>query len=235
LFGRKNFYFDNEKADIFEVYLSFIFASVNTIYTILMMLGTLVLAISGSLTSMQKRFDVFGVIIIAFVTAVGGGTLRDMLIRRDVFWLIDSSYIYIIVGGSIIAMIFRKTLDHLRKIMMLFDTLGLALFTILGAEIGLDHDLNFISCVILATTTGVVGGILRDVLVNEIPVIFQKEIYATISIFGAIVFLIMSYYGFNDSLTHLIPIFIIIILRLLVVRFEVSLPSIYRKEKSDMI
>jgi uncharacterized membrane protein YeiH len=203
----------------------------NTIYTILMMLGTLVLAISGSLTSMEKRFDIFGVVIIAFVTAVGGGTLRDMLINRDVFWLVDSSYIYIIIGGSIFAIIFRKALDHLRKILLLFDTLGLALFTILGAEIGLNYDLSFISCVILATITGVVGGILRDVLVNEIPVIFQKEIYATISILGAILFLLLQYISFNDTATHLIPIFLIIILRLLVVRFQISLPSIYKREK----
>ncbi len=197
-----------------------------------MMLGTLVLAISGSLTSMEKRFDIFGVVIIAFVTAVGGGTLRDMLINRDVFWLVDSTYIYIIIGGSVFAIIFRKALDHLRKILLLFDTLGLALFTILGAEIGLNNDLSFISCVILATITGVVGGILRDVLVNEIPVIFKKEIYATISILGAILFLLLRYIDFNDTATHLIPIFLIIILRLLVVRFQISLPSIYKREKA---
>jgi len=181
---------------------------------------------------MEKRFDIFGVVIIAFVTAVGGGTLRDMLINRDVFWLVDSSYIYIIIGGSVFAIIFRKALDHLRKILLLFDTLGLALFTILGAEIGLNYDLSFISCVIMATMTGVVGGILRDVLVNEIPVIFKKEIYATISILGAILFLLLRYIDFNDTATHLIPIFLIIILRLLVVRFQISLPSIYKREKA---
>jgi len=180
---------------------------------------------------MEKRFDVFGVLIIAFVTAVGGGTLRDMIIGREVFWLIDPSYLYIIIGGSVFSMIFRKKLNYLRTFLLLFDTIGLALFTILGAEIGLSRDLDFINVVLLATITGVVGGILRDVLVNEIPVIFQKEIYATISIAGAILFLLIRSTALNETLIHLIPISLIIILRLIVVRFKISLPSIYRKEK----
>ena len=203
----------------------------NEIYYILMMIGTLALSISGSLTSMEKRFDVFGVIIIAFVTAVGGGTLRDMIIDREVFWLVDPYYLYIIIGGSIFSMIFRKKLNYLRSFLLLFDTIGLALFTILGAEIGLAHNLDFINSVILATITGVVGGIFRDVLVNEIPVIFKKEIYATISIAGASLFLILRYIDFNDTATHLIPVFLIIALRLIVVRFKISLPSIYRDQK----
>ena len=203
----------------------------NEIYYILMMIGTLAMSISGSLTSMEKRFDVFGVIIIAFVTSVGGGTLRDLIIDREVFWLLEPSYLYVIIGGSIFSMIFRKKLNYLRTFLLLFDTIGLALFTILGAEIGLAYELNFINIVIVATITGVVGGILRDVLVNEIPVIFKKEIYATISIAGATLFLVLRKTNLNDTATHLIPIFLIIILRLIVVYFEISLPSIYRKDK----
>lgn len=203
----------------------------NEIYYILMMIGTFALSISGSLTSMDKRFDVFGVVIIAFVTAVGGGTLRDLIIDREVFWLVDPYYLYIIIGGSVLSMIFRKKLNYLRTFLLLFDTIGLALFTILGAQIGLAHELNFISIIIIATITGVVGGILRDVLVNEIPVIFKKEIYATISIVGSVLFLMLRYADFNDTATHLIPVFLIIALRLIVVRFKISLPSIYRDKK----
>jgi len=203
----------------------------NEIYYILMMIGTLAMSISGSLTSMEKRFDVFGVIIIAYVTSVGGGTLRDLILNREVFWLIEPSYLYIIIGGSVFSMIFRKKLNYLRTFLLLFDTIGLALFTILGAEIGLAYELNFINIVIVATITGVVGGILRDVLVNEIPVIFKKEIYATISIAGASLFLVLRKTELNDTATHLIPIFLIIVLRLIVVYFKISLPSIYRKDK----
>ena len=196
-----------------------------------MMIGTFALSISGSLTSMEKRFDVFGVVIIAFVTAVGGGTLRDMIIDREVFWLLDPYYLYIIIGGSVFSMIFRKRLNYLRTFLLLFDTIGLALFTILGAQIGLEYGLNFISIVIIATITGVVGGILRDVLVNEIPIIFQKEIYATISIAGSSLFLVLRYVDFNNTASHLIPVFLIIVLRLIVVRFEITLPSIYCDKK----
>jgi len=204
----------------------------NEIYYILMMIGTFALSISGSLTSMEKRFDVFGVIIIAFVTSVGGGTLRDIIIDREVFWLVDPYYLYIIIGGSVLSMVFRKKLNYLRTFLLLFDTIGLALFTILGAEIGLANELSFISIIIISTITGVVGGILRDVLVNEIPVIFQKEIYATISIAGATLFLILRSLEFNNTATHLVPVFFIIVLRLIVVRFKITLPSIYRDKLS---
>jgi len=202
----------------------------NEIVYILMMIGTLALSISGSLTSMEKRFDIFGVFIIAFVTAVGGGSMRDMIVDREVFWLSDPAYIYIILVGSVFSMIFRKKLDYLRSFLLLFDTIGLALFTILGAEIGLSYNLDFVNIVILATITGVVGGVLRDVLVNEIPVIFKKEIYATISIAGSSLYLILKSTTLNENAIYLIPILLIIVLRLIVVHFKISLPSIYRDE-----
>jgi len=202
-----------------------------TIYSILMMAGTFALAISGALTAMERKFDVFGVIIIAFITSIGGGTLRDILIDKDVFWIIDPTYPYIILVGSIFAMVFRKWLEYLRSTLLVFDTVGLALFTILGAEIGLSYDLNMLSCVILATVTGVVGGVLRDVLVNEIPVIFRKEIYATISIAGASLYLLLKFYDLGYYITDLVPVFFIIILRFLVIRYKISLPSIYKKDE----
>jgi len=200
------------------------------IYSILMMIGTFFLAISGALTAMERKFDVFGVVIIAFITSIGGGTLRDILIGKDVFWIFDPTYPYIIMGGSIFALIFNKWLEYLRSTLLVFDTVGLALFTILGAEIGLSYDLNMLSCVILATITGVVGGVLRDVLVNEIPVIFRKEIYATISIAGASLYLLLKLYDVGYYITELVPVFFIIILRFVVVRLEISLPNIYKKE-----
>lgn len=200
-----------------------------TIFNIIMMVGTFFLAISGALTAMERKFDVFGIIIIAFITSVGGGTLRDVLIERDVFWIFDPTYPYIIMAGAIFAMIFSKWLEYLRSTLLVFDTIGLALFTILGAEIGLSYNLNMLSCIILATITGVVGGVLRDVLVNEIPVIFRKEIYATISIAGASLYLVLKMYGVGYYITELAPIVFIIILRFVVVWFEISLPSIYKK------
>ena len=199
------------------------------IYSILMMVGTFFLAISGALTAMERKFDVFGVIIIAFITSIGGGTLRDILIGKDVFWIIDPTYPYIIMGGSIFAIVFSKWLEYLRSTLLVFDTVGLALFTVLGAEIGFSLNLNILSSVIIATITGVVGGVLRDVLVNEIPVIFRKEIYATISIAGASLYLLLRINNVGYYVTELVPVFFIIILRFIVVKYEISLPSIYKK------
>jgi uncharacterized membrane protein YeiH len=199
---------------------------------IIMMVGIFAFAISGALTAMHKKFDVFGIIIIiAFITSVGGGTIRDVLIYREVFWITDPTYTYIILGGSVFAIIFKKWLNYLRTTLLFFDTIGLGLFTILGAGIGLSFNLNYVSCIIIATITGVAGGILRDVLVNEIPVIFRKEIYATISIAGASLYLILKLNNINYYLTELLPVFFIIILRFIVIKFEISLPNIYKKEK----
>ncbi|NLR93883.1 trimeric intracellular cation channel family protein [Flammeovirga sp. SR4] len=200
--------------------------------------GTFAFGISGALVAMNKRLDAFGVVIVAFVTSVGGGTLRDTLIEgRDVFWIDDPTYIYFIIGGAITAMVFQERLELLRKHLMLFDTIGLGLFTIAGVQVGLNYNLSYSICIILGVITGAFGGVSRDILVNEIPYIFHKEIYATISILGSAIFLVMHYFGFGDGLYQLIPISIIILLRLLVVSREITLPSLYtdlkRKKKTE--
>jgi len=199
------------------------------VISILMIIGAFSFAISGALTAMQKKFDIFGVVIIAFTTAVGGGTIRDILIDRDVFWLVEPMYIYYIVTGAIFAIIFRKRLNYLRKTLLVFDTVGLGLFTIIGVDIGLSLELSEISCVVVGVITGSFGGVMRDVLVNDIPVIFRKEIYATISIAGASLYLVLKLTQLNTTLTFLIPVIFIIILRFIVVYFEISLPNIYKK------
>lgn len=201
-----------------------------TAYNLIIIIGVFSFAISGALTAMQKRFDIFGVIIIAFATAVGGGTTRDILTGKEVFWLSDSTISYIIISGSIFAIIFRRKLNYLRTTLLFFDTIGLGLFTIIGAQIGLAMEYSDLSCVVLGTITGSFGGVLRDVLVNDIPVIFKKEIYATISIAGASIFLLLRHFEIPELVTQLIPIFFIIILRFIVIRFKISLPSIYRRE-----
>lgn len=191
-------------------------------------LGSFALAISGALTAMGKRFDPFGVLIIAFVTAVGGGTIRDMLITgRTVFWLEQTSYIYIILVATLLAIVFKKYLYHINRPLLFFDAIGLGLFTITGVQIGLEFKFAFVNCIILGTVTGSFGGVLRDTLVNEVPVIFKKEIYATVSILGGGLYLILQRFYIHNPILQIIPVFIIIILRLLVIHYNVSLPSIY--------
>ncbi|MDH5415094.1 MAG: trimeric intracellular cation channel family protein, partial [Flavobacteriaceae bacterium] len=140
-------------------------------------LGTIAFAVSGTLAAMHKRLDLFGVFIIAFVTAVGGGTLRDILIdRAQVNWMQDLNYIYAIGVATILAIIIRKKIAYLRSSLFLFDTIGLGIFTIIGTEIGIQQQFHPVIIVILGTLTATFGGVLRDILCNEIPVIFRKEI-----------------------------------------------------------
>jgi uncharacterized membrane protein YeiH len=205
------------------------------IYLFVSITGSFAFAISGALTAMSKKFDPFGVFIIAFATAVGGGTIRDILVSSSsVFWLTQPEFIYYILAGTIFAILFREKLSYLRRTLLLFDTLGLALYTIIGVEVGLRNNLSGVSCVALGTITGAFGGVLRDILVNDEPVIFKKEVYATISILGGTLYLLLHALNFSYLSMQIIPVILIIGLRLLVVYYKFSLPSFYIKsEKED--
>jgi uncharacterized membrane protein YeiH len=198
-------------------------------------LGAFSMAISGALTAMKKRFDPFGVFIIAFVTAVGGGTIRDMLLtEKSVFWLEQSSYIYFVIAGTIFAIVFKSKLYHINRPLLFFDAIGLGLYTITGVQIGIEHQLDTINCIILGTITGAFGGVLRDILVNEIPVIFKNEVYATISILGALLYILLQQLHVTNPILQIAPVLFIIAVRLLVIHFNISLPSLYPKEKGDL-
>jgi len=203
-----------------------------SIFYALDILGTIAFAISGTLAAMHKRLDLFGVFIIAFVTAVGGGTLRDILIDRAlVSWMQDLNYIYAIAVATIFAIIIRKKIAYLRSSLFLFDTIGLGIFTIIGTEIGIQQQLHPIIAVILGTLTATFGGVLRDILCNEIPVIFKKEIYAMACIAGSIVFIVLSNMQINTNTNYIITTLIVIIIRLLAVRFKLSLPTLVPENK----
>jgi uncharacterized membrane protein YeiH len=190
-------------------------------------LGTIAFAISGVLTAMSKKMDPFGVYVIAFATAIGGGTLRDVLIgRTPVVWMQDLTYVYMISLGFFIAVIFRKKLDKLRISLFLFDTIGLGVFTLIGLEKGIAINLHPIICIALGTITACFGGVLRDILCNEIPVIFRKEIYATICIAGGGVFFLLRSLNVPEDVLYLATSGIIITARLLVVWNKWSLPAL---------
>jgi uncharacterized membrane protein YeiH len=204
------------------------------IYLFISITGSIAFAISGALTAMSKKFDPFGVFIIAFATAVGGGTIRDILVSaHSVFWLTQPQFIYYILIGTVVTIIFREKLSYLRRTLLLFDTLGLALYTIIGVEVGLRNNLSGVSCVALGTITGAFGGVLRDILVNDEPVIFKKEVYATISILGGTLYYLLHLSGLNNLYLQIIPVAIIIVLRLLVVYYHFSLPSYHIGSEND--
>ncbi|MBT2161704.1 trimeric intracellular cation channel family protein [Zobellia barbeyronii] len=203
-------------------------------YFLIDILGTIAFAISGVLVAMDKKLDLFGIFIISFVTAVGGGTLRDMLIgNTPVLWMREPIYITVIAGSVIFSVIFVKQLKYLRRTLFLFDTIGIGLFTMLGIEKGLAADLLPVMCIALGTITACFGGVIRDMLCNEIPVIFRrKEIYATACIMGGISYFILVLLPFDAAYAYVGAIMIIIITRLLAVKFGIALPNVYRKIES---
>lgn len=199
-------------------------------FDLLDILGTLAFAVSGALTAMNKKLDPFGVFIIAFVTAVGGGTLRDVLIgRTPVGWMQNLNYVYVIILGYFLAVVFRKKLDRFRTSMFLFDTIGLGVFTLIGLEKGMEINLHPVICIALGTMTACFGGVIRDILCNEIPVIFRKEIYATICIVGGIFFFAMKGLHIPKDVLYLLTTLLIIAIRLMAVIFHWSLPALERK------
>jgi len=194
-------------------------------------LGTVAFAISGVLVAMEKKLDLFGVLIIAFVTAIGGGTLRDLMIgNTPVGWMQDLTYVITIFISVVFAIIFVNKLKYLRKSLFLFDTIGIGLYTMVGVEKGLEAELLPIMCVFLGTMTACFGGVTRDILCNEIPVIFRKEIYATACILGGASYFLFTQFPIKDDYAYVAAIFVVIVLRLIAVRFDVRLPNIYKKE-----
>jgi uncharacterized membrane protein YeiH len=199
-------------------------------FDILDILGTMAFAISGALTAMNKKMDPFGVFVIAFVTSVGGGTLRDVLIgHTPVGWMKDLDYVYVIIAGFFVTLIFRKKLDKLRVSLFLFDTIGLGVFTLIGLEKGIDAGLHPVICIALGTMTACFGGVIRDILCNEIPVIFRKEIYATICIIGGCVFFLLRKWNIPQDILYLAVSGIIIAIRLLAVNYKWSLPALEKQ------
>ncbi|XLS31019.1 trimeric intracellular cation channel family protein [Flavobacteriaceae bacterium M23B6Z8] len=193
-------------------------------------IGTLVFAISGVLASMNKRLDLFGIFIVAFVTAVGGGTLRDILIgRTPVGWMYDLNYIYTISSGFLIGVVFKEKLDYLRRSLFLFDTIGLGVFTLIGIEKGVEADLHPLVCIALGAISASFGGVIRDILCNEIPVIFRKEIYATACLLGGAAYFLLRMTDLPEDINYLITAIVVIVIRLLAVFFKLQLPNVYRR------
>ena len=193
-------------------------------------LGTFAFAVSGAFAAMERKLDPFGVIIISFVTAIGGGTIRDILIGDlPVSWLMNSSGISVIIVSALASLLFTPTLRKLSNLLLIFDAAGLGLFTLIGIEKGITHNFSPGICIALGTITGSFGGVLRDVLLTNVPMIFQKEIYASACILGGSVYFLMSYLSVEIAITQVVVIVLIVTIRLLAVRLKWSLPNSYRK------
>ena len=190
-------------------------------------LGTFAFAISGALVASEQKFDLFGVVIIAFVTAVGGGMLRDILINaHPINWIGDLNYIYIILVAVLATFLFKSKILPLYKTLFLFDTVGISVFTLLGLQKGLTFDLHPLVALIMGMISAVFGGVLRDVLTNKVPLIFEKEIYASACLAGGVSYLILNYIEIPKDYNFIISASIIIIVRLIAVKFHLQLPKI---------
>lgn len=192
--------------------------------------GVVAFAISGVMIATEKQMDAFGVLIIAFVTAIGGGTLRDLLIDVPVAWLHELAYVYVVTGTTILAIIFRNKLSYLSKSLSFFDTIGLAIFTLIGLEKALNAGFHPIICIATGTMTACFGGIIRDVLVNKIPIIFHKDIYATACILGGVVYFLLHLAGISSGIISIATFLVIFLARTLAVYFNIHLPNLYKKE-----
>ncbi|TDG35056.1 trimeric intracellular cation channel family protein [Pedobacter changchengzhani] len=189
-------------------------------------LGTIAFSISGTFTAMQRRLDPFGVLIIAFVTSIGGGTVRDLLIGdTPVAWMRDTQICAIILVTALIAMFFKTQVKKLRITLFLFDSLGLGFFTMLGLLKGLAFGLNPSMCIVLGTITGCFGGVIRDTLLNRIPLIFRKEIYATACILGGMLYFLLLALNVESVFAKVFAITFIFALRIVVVKYKLSLPK----------
>lgn len=191
--------------------------------------GVVMFAMSGALAAMDKDMykDLFGISFTAFATSVGGGTLRDIILgAHPIAWVADNNYLIAITAGIILMIILRKQLVKIPKILLVFDSAGIAIYTIIGMEKALALNVAPLAAVVMGLFTAVMGGVIRDTLINEIPQIFRKEIYATACIAGALVYLLLKYTSLPDIWSAVISIITIIAFRLTAVKFKWSLPKL---------
>lgn len=191
-------------------------------------LGVSVFAISGVLAAGRKHLDWFGVLVIATVTAIGGGTLRDLLIDRNpVFWMADTGYLWAIFAATLLTLLIVRFREVPLRALLVADALGLALFAISGARIAEAAGFGGIVVVILGTITGVAGGVLRDMLLAEIPLLLRDgEIYATAAIAGIVVYLILQATGFDRLTAGHAGMAAIVVIRFAAIFFNLRMPAL---------
>ena len=190
------------------------------------LIGTFVFAISGIRLAARTDMDVFGGAVIGFVTAIGGGTVRDLLLNsHPITWMADMTYPMVILAAVPFTFLMGKKLNNFSKTLFIFDTIGIAMFTIIGMEKALSFGLNPFMAGTMGMISAVVGGVIRDVLCREVPLIFRKEIYATACLLGAVVFYLGLQLNLPDNLNYLLTTAVIITIRTVSVKKSLSLPK----------
>lgn len=198
--------------------------------------GVAVFAMAGAIEAARNRFDLFGVLVLAFVSALGGGTLRDLLLNvAPLAWIKDLTLAYVALGAGIAMFLLAKFIRIPFKAMLYADAIGLAAFTVSGTQAALALDLPLLIVVMMGMASGIFGGILRDIMANEIPLIFRRDVYATASLCGALLMALTHELGAATGLSILLGFLVTLTIRFAAIHWQLSLPAFlntasYRKE-----
>lgn len=200
----------------------------------LTVLAVVCYAINGSLKAIAKQMDVFGTLVIALVTAIGGGTVRDLLLRRPVFWVGDPIFLYVGAATGILVLVATRLARAPTRALLITDTLGLSLFAVIGASVAGTAGVPLVSAILTGAMTGFAGGIVRDVLCGEVPRVLTRDIHATAAISGSASFLLLRGVGVGETGAQCVGIALVIALRALEYRFGPALPILAGKDPPDV-
>jgi uncharacterized membrane protein YeiH len=190
------------------------------------MAAVAVSALTGVLDTSRKNMDLIGALLVGVATALGGGTIRDLLLDRNVFWVVDQTYLIAALGTGLVTFFLARTWPVPPRLFLIPDAVGLALFTIVGTQVSLQWHAPWLVASLMGVITGIVGGVLRDILCNDVPTVFLKgELYATAAWLGALAMIAMQEIGISSVLASWLAMAIVLILRLLAMRFHITLPA----------
>lgn len=193
--------------------------------TVLWAMGITAEGMTGALAAGRERMDLFGVIMIALVTALGGGSIRDMLFgHHPLVWVRDPEYVLLVILAAIVTISIAGLMKYFRALFLTLDALGLVVFSILGAQLALEMELGVVLAVVGAVVTGVAGGILRDLLCDRIPLVFREELYASVSVIAALLFVGLLELGVSQQVAVVVTLVAGFVLRMLAIRFRWRLP-----------
>jgi len=199
---------------------------VSTVFAYIDYVGTFVFAITGASIAGKSKFDFFGMLFLAFLTAVGGGTVRDLIIGEQVFWTSNPTYLYLIFVATLSTFFLFKFYERNRNLLMFLDTLGVGMFVVIGTHKTLMHDFNTETALIMGTISAVLGGILRSAYNKERSILVNKELYATVAAISSLIFILLSKANVDLNLSAIVVIIATCLVRYLSIKYKVHLPTI---------
>ena len=200
--------------------------------TLLDLLGTFAFAISGIRLASGKQIDWFGAYVVGLATAIGGGTVRDLLLDLTPFWILDGKYLLTTAAALLATLLFKDKIFKWGNTLFLFDAIGLGLFTVVGISKSLAMGLPFWVCIVMGTITGSVGGVIRDVLLNEVPLLLRKDIYALACVAGGLVYFACVQLKLPVNITELVAALVVIAVRVIAVKLHIHLPVLHAVSKA---